>query len=194
MLSLHQVIYNMYMTLAAIHLIYFLSVMCGHSGFFIPATTANDIRLRRIFYPRFYPLHFFPILILQKAPVLPFLMLSAKQGNYWYHFYYVFDMTRSLSGDWTRELPHSKPALYHKAIEKAVLFNLWSLSQITWTNSVNRTVLTVWEFVKNPSFTVLSEKEQICLTDYVLLSFRLCLLSFVEGCWSINNEHGTSSS
>ena len=30
--------------------------------FFIPATTANDLRLRRIFYPRFYPLHFFPYL------------------------------------------------------------------------------------------------------------------------------------
>ena len=28
-------------------------------GFFIPATTANDLRLRRIFYPRFYPLHLF---------------------------------------------------------------------------------------------------------------------------------------
>ena len=29
------------------------------SFFFIPATTANDLRLRRIFYPRFYPLHLF---------------------------------------------------------------------------------------------------------------------------------------
>ena len=28
-------------------------------GFFIPATTANDLRLRRIFYTRFYPLHLF---------------------------------------------------------------------------------------------------------------------------------------
>ena len=27
--------------------------------FFIPATTANDLRLPRIFYPRFYPLHLF---------------------------------------------------------------------------------------------------------------------------------------
>ena len=27
--------------------------------FFNPATTANDLRLRRIFYPRFYPLHLF---------------------------------------------------------------------------------------------------------------------------------------
>ena len=31
-------------------------------GFFIPATTANDLRLRRIFYPRFYPLHLFSVL------------------------------------------------------------------------------------------------------------------------------------
>ena len=67
----------------------------------------------RIFYPRFYPLHFCPILILQKEPVFPFLMFSAKQGNYWYHFYNVFGMTRSLTGDWTRDLSHSKPALHH---------------------------------------------------------------------------------
>ena len=38
-------------------------------------------------------------------------MSSAKQGNHWYHFYNVFGMTRSLTGDWTRDLPHSKPAL-----------------------------------------------------------------------------------
>ena len=48
----------------------------------------------------------FNILILEKEPVFPFLMLSAKQGNYWYHFYNVFGMTRSLTGDWTRDLPH----------------------------------------------------------------------------------------
>ena len=35
-----------------------LSVLRGHSIFFIPTTPANDPRLRRIFYPRFYPLHF----------------------------------------------------------------------------------------------------------------------------------------
>ena len=38
-----------------------LSVLRGHS-FFIPATTANDLRLRRIFYPRIYPLHLFSYL------------------------------------------------------------------------------------------------------------------------------------
>ena len=57
--------------------------------------------------------YIFSILILQKEPVFPFLMLSAKQENYWYHFYNVFGMTRSLTGDWTQDLPHSKPALYH---------------------------------------------------------------------------------
>ena len=31
-------------------------------GFFIPATTANDLQLRRIFCPRFYPLHLFSYL------------------------------------------------------------------------------------------------------------------------------------
>ena len=39
------------------------------------------------FYNRSYPLRYFPILILEKEPVFPFSMLSAKQGNYWYQFY-----------------------------------------------------------------------------------------------------------
>ena len=62
------------------------------------------------FYTRSYPLHYFLVLILEKEQVFPFSMLSAKQWNYWYHFYNVFGMTRSLTGDWTRDLPHSKPA------------------------------------------------------------------------------------
>jgi len=41
--------------------------------------TAN---FERIFYPRFYPLHYFLILVLEKEPVFPFSMLSAKQANY----------------------------------------------------------------------------------------------------------------
>ena len=41
---------------------------------------------------------YFPILILEKEPVFPFSMLSAKQWNYWYHFYNFFGMTRSLTG------------------------------------------------------------------------------------------------
>ena len=54
--------------------------------FFITASTANDLQLRRISIPD--PIHYiyFLILILEKEPVFPFSMLSAKQGNYWYHF------------------------------------------------------------------------------------------------------------
>ena len=81
--------------------------------FFHPPTTANDLRLRRISNPDFIHYIFCPIFILQNEPVFPFFMLSAKQGNYLYHYYNVFGMTRALTGDWTRDLPHSKPALYH---------------------------------------------------------------------------------
>ena len=68
--------------------------------FFIPGQwppTSKD------FYPRFYPLPYCPILVLEKEPLFPFSMLSAKYGNYWYHFYNVFGMTWSLTGDWTRD-------------------------------------------------------------------------------------------
>ena len=50
----------------------FLLVLRGHSVFSSRATTANDLRLWRIFYPRFYPLLFYPIVILEKKPVFPF--------------------------------------------------------------------------------------------------------------------------
>ena len=43
------------------------------------------------------------------------LMFSAKQGNYWYHFY---NMTRSLTVDWSRDLPHSKRTFYRKTIKE----------------------------------------------------------------------------
>ena len=62
-------------------------------SFFIPATTANDLRLQRISIPDCIHYICFPILILQ--PVFPLLMLSAIQWNYWCHFYNVFGMTRS---------------------------------------------------------------------------------------------------
>ena len=90
----------------------FLLGLRGHS-FFHPHHNGQWPPTSTDFYTRSYPLHYFLILILEKEPVFPFSMLSAKQGNYWYHFYNVFGMTWSLTGDWTRDLPHSKPALYH---------------------------------------------------------------------------------
>ena len=45
---------------------------CVVIRFFIPATTANDLRLRRIFYPRFYPLHLFSYLnSWERASIFP---------------------------------------------------------------------------------------------------------------------------
>ena len=42
-------------------------------SFFIPATMANDLRLWRIFYPRFYPLHLFSYLnSWERASIFPF--------------------------------------------------------------------------------------------------------------------------
>ena len=63
--------------------------------------------------PDFIHYIYVPILILEKEPVFSFLMFSAKQGHYWYHYYIVFGITRSLTGDWTRVLPHSMLAIYH---------------------------------------------------------------------------------
>ena len=67
-------------------------------SFFIPAITANDLWLWKISIPNF--IHFFFLNSWERASI-SFSMLSAKQGNYWYHFYNVFGMTRSLTGDWT---------------------------------------------------------------------------------------------
>ena len=47
--------------------------------FFIvrPVSVLRGHPVRRIFYPRFYPLHFFPSSILQKEPVFYLLILNA---------------------------------------------------------------------------------------------------------------------
>jgi len=37
----------------------------------------------------------FAICFFQKEPVFPYLMLSAKQRNHWYHLFNVFGLTLS---------------------------------------------------------------------------------------------------
>ena len=86
---------------------------CVVIRFFHPRHNGQWPPTSKDFYTRSYPLHYFLIIPLEKEIVFSFWMFSAKQGNYWYHFYNVFGMTRSLTGDWTRDLPHWKPALYH---------------------------------------------------------------------------------
>ena len=86
---------------------------CVIIRFFHPRHNGQWYPTSKDFYTRSYPFHYFLILLIEKEPVFPVWMLSAQQGNYWYHFYNVFSMTRSLIGDWTRDLRHSKPALFH---------------------------------------------------------------------------------
>ena len=76
-----------------------LSVLRGHSVFSSPPQRPMTSDFEG-FLSKLHPLHCCPIFILQKEPVFPFLMFSAKQGIYpRYHFYNVFGMTRSLTGD-----------------------------------------------------------------------------------------------
>jgi len=49
------------------------------------------------------------IFMFEKEPLFPFLLLSAKQGNHWYHLFKVFGMTQSLPGSPAL----AKSALYH---------------------------------------------------------------------------------
>ena len=105
--GLSQVIFYLFFSVSL------LSVLCDHSFFSSTPQRPMTSDFEAFSIPDFIRYIYFPVLILEKEPVFPFSMLSAKQGHYWYHFYKVFGMTRSLTGDWTRDLPHSKPALYH---------------------------------------------------------------------------------
>ena len=86
-----------------IHIVIFLAFdlcrFCVVTRFFHPRRNGQLPPTSKDFYTRSYPLHYNLILILEKEPAFPFSMLSGKQGHYWYHFYNVFGMTRSLTGD-----------------------------------------------------------------------------------------------
>ena len=76
-----------------------LSVLRGHSVFSSPPQRPMNSDIEGFSIPDLIHYIYFPILILEKEPVFPFLMLRAKQGKYWYHFYNVFGMMLSLTGD-----------------------------------------------------------------------------------------------
>ena len=63
-----------------------LSVLRGHSFFSSPPQRPMSSDFEGLSIPDFIHYIYFPILILEKEPVFPSLMSSAKQGNYWYHF------------------------------------------------------------------------------------------------------------
>ena len=58
-----------------------LSVLCGHSGFFIPATTANDLRLRRISIPDLIHYIIFLSLFLRKSQYFLFQCWVLNKGT-----------------------------------------------------------------------------------------------------------------
>ena len=62
---------------------------CAVNRVFHPRPNGQWPSTSKDFYTRSYPLHYFLIFILLKEAVFPFSMLSAKQGNYWYHLYNV---------------------------------------------------------------------------------------------------------
>ena len=70
-----------------------LALLCGHSFFSSPPQQPMTSDFEGFSIPDFIHYIYFYIFILEKEPVFPFLMFSAKQGHYWYHFYYVFGMT-----------------------------------------------------------------------------------------------------
>ena len=71
-----------------------LSILRGHL-FFSPTMTSDF----EGFSHQIVSITFSPILILKKEPAFHFfIMSSAKQGRYWYHFYNVLCMRRSLTG------------------------------------------------------------------------------------------------
>ena len=88
-----------------------LSVLRGHSFFSSSPQRPMTSDFEGLSIPDFIHYIYLPILILEKESVFPVLTFSTKQWNYWYHFYNVFGTTRSLAGDWSRDLPHSNPAL-----------------------------------------------------------------------------------
>ena len=80
------ILYGRYWDIIKIFFFIFFWLFCVVIRFFYPTTTANDLRLQRISIPDRILVHYFLILILEKEPVFPFRMFSAKQGHYWYHF------------------------------------------------------------------------------------------------------------
>ena len=91
-----------------------LSVLRGHSVFSSPPQWPMTSDFERFLYQILYItlfsyqrisipdlIHYIIFLFqfLRKGQYFSFSMLCAKQGNYWYHFYNVFCMTRSLTGD-----------------------------------------------------------------------------------------------
>ena len=82
-----------------------LSVLCGHSVFSSPPQRPMTSDFEGFLYQILSITIFSYLNSWERASISLF--------NVECYFYNVFGMTRSLTGDWTQDLPHSMPALYH---------------------------------------------------------------------------------
>ena len=71
--------------------------------------------------PDFIHYIYFPILMLEKEPVFHFLIFSAKQGHYCYHFNNVFGMTLI---EWRHITDQSKKALTFEDLNMCICIHL----------------------------------------------------------------------
>ena len=79
-----------YGTFFSLFLAFGICRFCVVIRFFHPCHNGQWPPTSKDFYSRLFPLHCLTILILEKEPVFPFLMLSAKQGDHWYHLFTSF--------------------------------------------------------------------------------------------------------
>ena len=82
---------------------------CVVIRFFHPRHNGQLSPISKDFLSQILPItYIFLSEFLRKSQYFPFWMFSAKQGNYCYHFYNIFGMTRSLTGDWNPGPPALK--------------------------------------------------------------------------------------
>ena len=91
----HKVIFQEKQFLFCFFSVRLQSVLCGHLVFSSPPQRPMTSDFKGFSIPDFIHYIFFPY----RASIFPFECSLLNNGNYWYHFYNIFGMTRSLTGD-----------------------------------------------------------------------------------------------
>ena len=120
-------------------------------GFFIPATTANDLRLRRIFYPWFYPLHLFSYLN------------SWASTEQWGQSFMLKKTSGAFDGsgthDWQAFINYksdSRPTAPHRVFD--ITFNvLLPILEMSLSRSALQTSSSISNKIKHNQFTMIRE-------------------------------------
>ena len=84
---------------------------------------------------------------MRKNQYFPFWIFSAKQGHHWYHFYNVFGMTRSFTGDWTRGPPALEVSTLPLGYRGGSVINFWNCLRHIHINGTYKYTC-VWLYVQ----------------------------------------------